>query len=360
MKKVFVKTLLLSSLFLSLAACGRNKNPTTVTPTGTPTPSQPTKPVTPSPTTQTGLVLSEKTKTIKVGASFTLSVTSKVDASSIMWSVDSSNVSLSVTSGLSVKVTGVKKGSASVTAINLDTGDSAACKVTVSDDAPAPTPSSTPTPSGLPVGTKVTIYLVLSKIGLYEGKAGQDVESLFLENTVTYTANVGDALPGADKVTSTSGAKFLNWMAYEGNGAPTRYDNVPGVDGKILYANFSHGSGTTPTQPVVPTGDTATFTVTDMPTWITDDGCVIFAWAWQEGVEGSWYSLEYTSETSAKFVAPSNIVGFLLARCAAGTTVPNWNQSEHSAGRVYNQSEDIDVTAGTTTYACSSWKEYNP
>jgi hypothetical protein len=48
----------------------------------------------------------------------------------------------------------------------------------------------------------------------------------------------------------------------------------------------------------------------------------------------------------------------LLARCAPNTTLPDWDNKTDYPGRVYNQTGDIILTSGTTTYACSSWKEY--
>lgn len=90
-------------------------------------------------------------------------------------------------------------------------------------------------------GKDVTVYLVLSEIGLYNGQPGQDFAELSLENAIKFESTVGAALPGKEAITSTSGAIFSNWMAYEGKGAPTRYDKVPGVEGKILYANFVIG-----------------------------------------------------------------------------------------------------------------------
>ena len=95
-----------------------------------------------------------------------------------------------------------------------------------------------------PDGT-VTVYLDLGQIGLYEGKKGQEYADKFLENAIQMTGKPGDALPGADKVTSTSGAKFLNWMYYneEGKtGAPTKYEVLPGFN-CILLANWEGGSG---------------------------------------------------------------------------------------------------------------------
>ena len=49
----------------------------------------------------------------------------------------------------------------------------------------------------------------------------------------------------------------------------------------------------------------------------------------------------------------------LLVRCSAGTTTPNWDISNNSPGRIYNQTDDISLVTGQTTYQCSNWKEYH-
>ena len=215
--------------------------------------------------------------------------------------------------------------------------------------------------SEVPTGTDVTVYLDLGSIGLYKGQKGQDIPEKFLENAIAFQGKAGEtALPGASDVTSTSGATFVSWVYYAGGGAPTAYDKVPLYDGIVLLANFTGGNGGgggggTSQQ----TGD-VTYTVTSLPDWIQNDGCVIFAWAWSANDAGSWHSLSYGGSSDASFTVNEELTGFLLARCAAGTTTPNWNQSEHSAGRVYNKTSDIACTSGTYSYVCSNWVEYNP
>ena len=206
----------------------------------------------------------------------------------------------------------------------------------------------------------MTVYLNLGAIGLYEGQVGQEYPEKFLENAIKWTAAPGTALPGADKITSTSGATFSNWMLYEGGGAPTRYDVVPGFE-CILLANFVGGSGSNPGPNPPQPGEGYTYTCTSLPDWITNDGCVIFAWAWEAGKDGAWYSCTYgegDKPTELSFKVAAELEGFLLARCKEGTTTPDWNIKDDSVGRVYNQTENIDCTSGTYSYTCSSWKEY--
>ena len=123
---------------------------------------------------------------------------------------------------------GEQPGSNSGGASNPSGGD-------VSTSTPGPDSSQ----SALPEGADVIIYLDLSKIGLYEGKKGQDYPEVFLENAIKLETKVGQALPGADKVTcSTSGIKFKGWMHYDGDGAPTKYEKAPGYNNFVLLANF--------------------------------------------------------------------------------------------------------------------------
>ena len=87
----------------------------------------------------------------------------------------------------------------------------------------------------------VTTYLVLSDEGRYDGKLGEKVPILFLENTITYVAKPGSALPDKTSVTSTQeNVEFETWLSYDGNGSPTRHSEVPSEDGMILYAFFNY------------------------------------------------------------------------------------------------------------------------
>ena len=101
------------------------------------------------------------------------------------------------------------------------------------------------------------------------------------------------------------------------------------------------------------------YTCTDLPDWIQNDGCVIYAWVWSPSDAGSWKSLTIEG-TSATFEVEAELTGFLLARCAADTTEPNWSESGNVPGRIYNKTNDTACTAGVYSYACAEWVEYNP
>ena len=235
------------------------------------------------------------------------------------------------------------------------------------DDNPGkdmPLPPNHNDPEDLPAETDVTVYLVFGEYGKYQGElVSNKIPELFLEHVVAFQGKVGDALPGKTEVTSSvTNSEFVAWTAYNNDGKLTEYTKVPGVDKKILYASFSGGNGGTPSggsTPVDPPVGDITYTVTGLPTWIQNDGCVIFAWVWSANDGGSWRSLSYGSSNDATFKVSENLTGFLLARCASGTTTPSWSTSE-GPGRIYNQTENINCTSGTYSYACAEWKEYNP
>ena len=92
-----------------------------------------------------------------------------------------------------------------------------------------------------------TVYLVLTENGLYNCNKGEDNDTLFLENCVTYTGLVDSNLPGADVVTnSISGVTFKSWVSY-GEGKPTSYIKLD-KDVDIYYASWDNdgtaGKGT--------------------------------------------------------------------------------------------------------------------
>ncbi len=110
---------------------------------------------------------------------------------------------------------------------------------------------------------------------------------------------------------------------------------------------------------VTPIGDYV-YTVNSLPNWITNDGCVIFAWTWSAADAGSWHQTIFTSETELQFAAGEEKNGFLLVRCVGGTTTPDWDATGDNSGRIYNKSGDITCSAGNYTYASPEWEGYTP
>ena len=235
--------------------------------------------------------------------------------------------------------------------------------------------TSEPVSDELPIGTEVKVYLVFGPNGLYKGNpVNTTIDALFLEHAMELTTKVGDHLPTRDDVTSSvSGSKFAAWTSYNNDGKLTEYTKVPGYDKKILYASFTGGGGqggggSSSSQPSgggsgssSQAPATLTYTVTGLQSWVRDDGCVIFAWVWGAQDGGSWKSLTFGNNNDASFTVDNALDGFLLARCKEGTTQPDWNKhgDDHSVGRVYNQTNNINCTAGVYSYACTDWVDYN-
>ena len=121
------------------------------------------------------------------------------------------------------------------------------------------------------------------------------------------------------------------------------------------------GEGGEGGDPVNPVTD-VTYTVTGMPSWVINDDAKVFAWVWGSGDTGSWVNC-VLGETvddvvSLTFTVASEKEGCLLVRCVAGTEAPDWAAYDNNTGRIYNQTEDITLTAGVYSVVCSTWKEY--
>ena len=224
-----------------------------------------------------------------------------------------------------------------------------------------------------------TTYLMLSNYG-YLDIGGEEVhgvviEDMFYEHTVAWKAEPGTPLPNASQVkTSVNGATFRGWAYYDEDNDhvfPDYYENVPVKEGLALKAIFDGtsgggggggGGGSDPATNV-------TFTITQFEDWVPNDGATVFVWSWGGGSgDGAWtqVTLSYFGENnqftnvSGSFTAPNNITGFNIARCSAGTTLPNWNATGNSAGRVYNKTADVMVSSGVTSYKAPQFVEYNP
>lgn len=157
-----------------------------------------------------------------------------------------------------------------------------------------------------------------------------------------------DSLPvSGDSATSSVAARSC--ILTKGGNIVAQYNGVTGTGG---------GTGGGGTGGDIPAGD-ITYTIKNLPTWITNDGCVIYAWVWGGSYgNGVWVPCEFTSTTSLNLLLDGTATGMLLARCAKGTVTPDWSIHNDSPGRVYNQTDDITLQSGVTTYSCSNWKEY--
>ena len=110
-------------------------------------------------------------------------------------------------------------------------------------------------------------------------------------------------------------------------------------------------------------GDEINATVTGLEDWWFND-VLVFACYWGTSIDGGWVAVTKDSATQGSVTLPAGTTGFLLVRCADGTTAtgdtkPNWGMTTgDGAGRIYNQTGDITIVAEQTSYACPSWSNY--
>lgn len=207
----------------------------------------------------------------------------------------------------------------------------------------------------LPTGD-VTVYLVLSSVGLYNGKKGDDIPSLNLENTVALVLAVGSALPGKDVITHSYGsATFDYWAAYDGAGAPTVYTKVPAVNNKILYAQFvANGQ-----QPVTPTPTPDPSIPEDTETWSfalktnfeggnwSDADARIYAYTWDSMNNSRVYEGAKADANTFNFTILASKTMVVFVRMPAGADF-SWDTK-------WNQSEDLTIDHTKTTASITGW-----
>ena len=212
----------------------------------------------------------------------------------------------------------------------------------------------------LPTGV-VTVYLVLSSVGLYNGQRGDDIPALNLENTVAMSLTVGSLLPGKDTITQGDGttlyavthsygsATFSHWAAYDGAGAPTVYTKVPAVNNKILYAQFvPNGQApvtpSTPDTPSIPE-DTSTTKAFKLKTSFADgnwqnDSAKILVYCWDDMANSKVYSTSAVDSDYVSFTISTSYTNCLFLRMPQDNNFDpqQWNG-------VWNQSVDLAITS---------------
>lgn len=209
--------------------------------------------------------------------------------------------------------------------------------------------------------SEVTVYLVLTSVGLYKGAVGMNYADLNIENAITWTALSGTALPGKEDVTHAYNTKatFESWLCYEGKGAPTVYTTVPNETGKILYANFvadgyNPTPGPTPGPDPTP-GETKTYYLltswnNGADTW-DKDGAVFYTYAFNSSSDYGIYSCSNVSDNKYSVDVPTKFANIIFVRCAPGTTSTNLWEGK------WNQTGDIAVQSDKNTIQITSWDD---
>lgn len=202
--------------------------------------------------------------------------------------------------------------------------------------------------SELPVGTEVTVYLDIGDIGLFEGKTGYTISEHNLTYGVKLATKVGDPLPGSDKITTSTGQTFKEWHYYK-NKASVEYTvekTVLGYDNLIYVASYNDDA---PPKAV-------TYTINDIPSWVVEADYTFFAMTWTKEVKRTWYPVTISGTTFSVDISQDDAIGIDLVACYKGSTYGDWmNRSTNELNRIYLQSKDIDLVAGTTTYSSPEW-----
>lgn len=142
------------------------------------------------------------------------------------------------------------------------------------------------------------------------------------------------------------------------------------MDGEVLI--YEYNVNETGTYKITIIGSTVTitkknvndltYTVNNLPNWASNDGCLMFIWAWNEAQTGMWIKAEFIDSTTLTFDydgSLGDLTGMLVARCTKVTTEPDWSiTSGDGAGRIYNKSANITIKKGTTIYTVSSLGGY--
>ena len=208
----------------------------------------------------------------------------------------------------------------------------------------------------------VTVYLVLSSVGLYNGKRGDTIVDKNLENTIAYIGQVGSDLPGKDVVTHSYGsATFDSWVAYDGAGAPTVYTKVPAVLNKILYAQFVPNgqtpvTPTTPTDPTIPE-DTETWSFTLKTNFADSNWSIadakIYAYCFSNSSSRA-YQGNKVDDNTFTFEILASYTGLVFVRTSSST---NFDGSANSWNDVWNQTDDLIIDHTKTTAQITSWSD---
>jgi len=97
-------------------------------------------------------------------------------------------------------------------------------------------------------GTANTIYLNMTKIGLYNEQPGIKIPEVKLEFGRELTLPIGEALP-KDEITTTTGARFVAWVIQSPTGGLQKIETMPAKVGLILQAHFDGGIGSSTSEP---------------------------------------------------------------------------------------------------------------
>ena len=209
---------------------------------------------------------------------------------------------------------------------------------------------------GTPVlvdGDPVSIYLDLTTIGLFEGKAGIAYPDKNINNGVKLDVKVGDLLPVGTKITSSTGQTFKEWLHYEeGDTTGKSYTKVAPAEDYVYVASFND--------------DAVKYTTfNDVPSFLSKADYTYLGWTWNgETGQSGWFELEYDKKANTLTgVVPEWAKGINLCAVYKGSDSGIWDGYLYTdvPGRVYFQTKNIDIIDGKYDYSGAVWLSHpNP
>lgn len=216
-------------------------------------------------------------------------------------------------------------------------------------------------PHRLNNGDDVTVYLNLTETGLIDGNPGTDIEEVYINNGYKLETKVGEALPDATRITSTSaGVTFGGWYVYEEKlnpGVPTIYEIAPTKTNMILQAFWTSdntpgggnqgGGGTTPDTPA--STNKIYIDVTAL-SWWNNGNASTYAYTWNNAspLNGTWPGQYLTKEGSMYVInVPTTATHIIVSRV-------NPSVQPSADGAVWNQTVDIPMQSGKNKLSLTS------
>ena len=167
-----------------------------------------------------------------------------------------------------------------------------------------------------------TIYLNLTKIGKIDNESGTVIEDKYLEYGYVLTLPIGQALPGSDRITSTTNATFVGWVIQSPFGGLQKITAMPSASEIILQAHFSKDTMPSTSEPPITSEPVTSEPVTSQPDAFVDlylrfnSGEYLSQYRFSEGYSQVLNTKEYfilgvsvTGGQSFNFGTPTNLSG---------------------------------------------------
>ena len=201
-----------------------------------------------------------------------------------------------------------------------------------------------------------SMALLLSACQLYNGKGKNGGGG---KTTTTDTADTGsgsetDTGTVTESGTDTEAGTETTTETGSETQTETETETESETETETETETESETETNTETETTTSTTNTFVYSVSNNPDWLFNDGCLIFTWCWSpNNYPGTWEVPEFENGVFKVSYEGEELTGMLFVRCIAGTTTPNWDETQNVPGRIYNKTDNIDCTAGTYSYSAN-------